>query len=304
MSKPILITGATGKQGGAVLRALLNHPAYNPTTFPIYALTRNTDSTSAKNLTTKSPTLKLIPGDLNNTPAIFASLPSAPWGVFSVQLPGKREVAQGKALIDAALAAGTQHFVYTSVDRGGDASIDSPTPVPHFKSKHEIEHHLIRAATQSKASMSYTILRPAFFLDNLEWSFIGKVISTAWRDHVPASKPLQVIATIDIGSWGAAAFLESDTPVYHNKGISLAGDNLTFREANEIFERETGMPIPVTYGWLASLMLFLVADVRLMFQWFAEKGFAADVGRLRAMDMGLRDFRMWVKGTKFAKKTA
>ena len=90
--------------------------------------------------------------------------------------------------------------------------------------------------------------------------------------------------------------------MYHNKGISLAGDNLTFREANEIFERETGMPIPVTYGWLASVMLFFVADVRLMFEWFSEKGFGANVEGLRAMDMGLRDFRMWVRGSKFAKK--
>ena len=90
--------------------------------------------------------------------------------------------------------------------------------------------------------------------------------------------------------------------MYHNKGISLAGDNLTFREANEIFERETGMPIPVTYGWLASVMLFFVADVRLMFEWFSEKGFGANVEGLRAMDMVLRDFRMWVRGSKFAKK--
>ena len=304
MSKPILITGATGKQGGAVLRALLNHPSYKPNAYPIYALTRNTSSGSAKSLASKSPTIKLIPGDLNDLPAIFASLPSKPWGVFSIQLPGKQEIAQGKGLIDAAMAAGTKHFVYTGVDRGGDASIDSPTKVPHFKSKHEIEHHLIRVSTESKGRMSYTILRPAFFLDNLEWGFIGKVLSTAWRDYVPATKPLQVIDTRDIGTFGAAAFLESEKPMYHNHALSLAGDGLTFREANEIFERETGMPIPVTYGWLASVMLFLVKDVRLMFDWFSESGFNVDVGKLRGMKMGLRDFKTWVGGSKFGKKTA
>lgn len=55
------------------------------------------------------------------------------------------EERQGKNLVDAALKNNVKYFVYSSVDRGGESSIDRPTDVPHFVSKHNIEHHLINA---------------------------------------------------------------------------------------------------------------------------------------------------------------
>ncbi|MCJ1390208.1 hypothetical protein MMC18_003066 [Xylographa bjoerkii] len=302
MSKPILITGATGKQGGSVLRALLAHPSYSPTTHPIYAVTRNPASASSTRLAALSPAIKLIAGDMNNTPAIFASLPSPPWGVFSVQLPGKTEVPQGTALVDAAVQAGAQKFVYTSVDRHGDASDNDPTNVGHFITKHQIEKHLIQAAQASGGKLSYTILRPVFFLDNLEAGFIGKIISTAWRDRVDGKK-LQVIATTDIGPFGAAAFLEPENPEYKNKAYSLAGDELTWDEAERIFVEKTGQSIPTTYGFLATFALWALKDVGLMFQFFRERGFGADVKRLRGMGAGkgLRDFGTWAEGSMYGK---
>jgi len=72
------------------------------------------------------------------------------------------EEEQGKALIDESLKQGVKFFVYTSVDRGGDKSSDNPTPIPHFISKHNIEHHL-----QDKAGdkMDWCVLRPTAFFD-------------------------------------------------------------------------------------------------------------------------------------------
>ncbi|MCJ1315903.1 hypothetical protein MMC15_001223 [Xylographa vitiligo] len=302
MSKPILITGATGKQGGAVLRAILAHPSYSPTIHPIYALTRNTSSPSSTRLAALSPSIKLITGDLNNTPAIFSSLPSSPWGVFSVQLPGKGEVPQGTALVDAAVQAGVRKFVYTSVDRHGDDSDHDPTDVPHFITKHQIEKHLIQAAQAGDGKLSYTILRPVFFLDNLEWGFIGKVTATAWRDQL-GGKKMQVIATTDIGTFGAAAFMEPENPEYRDKAYSLAGDELTWEEAEGVFREKTGRSIPTTYGFLASFVLWAVKDVGLMFRFIREKGFGADVKRLRGMKAGkgLRDFGMWAEGSMYGK---
>ncbi|MCJ1380773.1 hypothetical protein MMC17_003882 [Xylographa soralifera] len=302
MSKPILITGATGKQGGSVLRALLAHPSYSPTTHPIYAVTRNPSSPSSTRLAALSPAIKLIPGDMNNTPAIFSSLPSPPWGVFSVQLPGKAEVAQGTALVDAAVQAGAQKFVYASVDRHGEESDHDPTDVPHFITKHQIEKHLIQAAQASGGKLSYTILRPVFFLDNLEWGFVGKIISTAWRDHL-GGKKMQVIATTDIGTFGAAAFLEPENPEYRDKAYSLAGDELTWEEAERVFREKTGRSMPTTYGFLASFVLWAVKDVGLMFRFIRERGFGADVEKLRGMQAGkgLRDFGMWAEGSMYGK---
>ena len=307
-SNIILVTGATGKQGGSVITALLSSPHFNPSTTKIYALTRSPTSSSALRLAAKSPSIGLIQGDLSNVPAIFKSLPSPPTSVFSVQLLGKEEVTQGKALIDSSISAGVSKFVYASVERGGDQrSWEDPTYVPHFTTKHKIEQYLIEKTKASGDRMSWTILRPVFFLDNLEWGFIGKIVVTAWRDHVPRTKPLQVISTSDIGQFGAAALLSSSTPqenkAYHNQAISLAGDELTFEDANKIFLEKTGQPIPTTFGFLATMVLWLMKDLGLMYRWFATEGFGSNIKKLRSMEAGkeLKGFGEWVEGSQFSK---
>jgi uncharacterized protein YbjT (DUF2867 family) len=166
MSKTILVTGATGKQGGSVIENLANNPE-----FTLLAVTRNTAGGSAQKLTSKGSNIKLVQGDMDDVPALFASaaeVASGPiWGVYSVQISqGKGvthegEIRQGKAMVDGAVKAGVKHFVYSSVERGGDEhSWDNPTPIPHFASKHEIEHHLKDTAGE----MGWTILRPGMLM--------------------------------------------------------------------------------------------------------------------------------------------
>lgn len=86
MSRALLITGATGKQGGSVIKALL---ARN-TNFKILAVTRDVNSPSAKRLAAASPNITLVQGNLDNTEAIFQDAKKAVqesvWGVFSVQV--------------------------------------------------------------------------------------------------------------------------------------------------------------------------------------------------------------------------
>jgi uncharacterized protein YbjT (DUF2867 family) len=86
MSKVILITGATGKQGGAVIDALLTSP--EASNFTILAVTRNAESGSAKKLVEKG--CKIVQGDLHDVPGVFDAVKkvtSEPiWGVFSVQV--------------------------------------------------------------------------------------------------------------------------------------------------------------------------------------------------------------------------
>lgn len=84
MSRAILVTGATGKQGGAVVQALLASSRRND--FTIYALTRSGDSPAAKRLAAKSESIKLVQGDLDHVDAIFKATPEPYWGVFSMQV--------------------------------------------------------------------------------------------------------------------------------------------------------------------------------------------------------------------------
>ena len=301
MSKSILITGATGKQGGSVLRALLASPSFSSSQYTIYAVTRKLDAASAKSLAAKSPAIKLIPGDLKDAKAIFRALPSKPWGVFAVTMVGKNEETQGKALVVESVKAGVSRLVFSSVDRGSENGGNNRTEVPHFSTKHEIEQDIKQAASESSGKLSYTILRPVFFLDNLEWGFIGKLVATAWRDHV--GKSLQVIDTKDIGVFGANSFLNPNAPEYKNKAISLAGDSLTFDQANKTFKKKTGMEIPTTYGFLASLMLWLSKDMGLMFKFFRDIQYGADINGLRKINH-LTNFATWVERSSYVKKSS
>jgi uncharacterized protein YbjT (DUF2867 family) len=170
MSKVILVTGATGKQGGAVVDALLKSNQ-----FTVLAVTRSAGSPSALKLASKE-NVKLVEGNLDDVPAIFtaAKLVSEEpiWGVYSVQVSeGKGvtsdgEIKQGKALIDESLKQGVEHFVYSSVDRGGEPkSWETETPIPHFQTKHKIEWHLRSKAGEGDSGMGWTILRPVAFMD-------------------------------------------------------------------------------------------------------------------------------------------
>ncbi|KAK5110031.1 hypothetical protein LTR16_005672, partial [Cryomyces antarcticus] len=141
-TRRLLVTGATGKQGGALIESLLSRPSGNP--FQIYALTRNTTSRSAQALASK-PNVSLVQGDLDDCPTIFKKI-EKPWGVYSVTPPIKGaevEEKQGKALADAAVAAGVKQSIFTATDRGGDLKSEgNPTPVAHFASKYRVEEHI------------------------------------------------------------------------------------------------------------------------------------------------------------------
>jgi len=162
MAKNILVTGSTGKQGGGVIDALANNP-----NFTLLAQTRNATGSGAQKLTSKGNNIKVVEGDQEDVPGLFANAKKAAggdiWGVYSVQISqGKGvthegEIKQGKAMVDEAVKAGVKQFVYSSVERGGDEeSWNNPTPIPHFESKYQIEHHLRDNAKQ----MGWTVLRP------------------------------------------------------------------------------------------------------------------------------------------------
>ena len=177
MAKNLLITGATGKQGGAVVAALL--ASRSAAEINIFAVTRDPSSSAAKSLAS-DPRVQIVQGDLNNSQALFDGLPPI-WGVYSLQtFAGKGqsttvEQQQGIKLVDAAISHGhVQHFVYTSADRGGKKSNSDPTDIPHFISKYHIEKRLLAKAQEH--GLGYTILRPVAFMENLTNDFAGEIL--------------------------------------------------------------------------------------------------------------------------------
>ncbi|OTA94704.1 hypothetical protein M434DRAFT_20726 [Hypoxylon sp. CO27-5] len=309
-SKVLLITGATGNQGGAVINALLSR---DPNQFTILAVTRDAKSSNANRLLQKSPSIKLVQGDLDNVPQLFREArkvhPSPIWGVYSVQISlGKgvtleSEVAQGKALIDESIKAGVTHFVYSSVERGGDdASWDNPTPIPHFQSKYHIERYLrdVTGPEMPGASMGWTILRPVAFMDNLAPGMPTKVFLAALHNHL-GNKPMQWIATSDIGVFAVKAFSEPER--WKRRAVGLAGDELTWEQLSASFSNATGSPVPVTYWFLGSVLTYIVTEVSLMIGWFASDGYKADVVARRKDHPELLTMEEWlVKESSFDTK--
>lgn len=323
MSRAILITGATGQQGGAVLNALI---ARQPSDFLLLAVTRNAQSPSAKRLAAKSPSVRLVEGDLNNVPGLFKSATKAAgtiplWGVYSVQVSMgsgvtlEGEVRQGKAMIDESIKAGIKHFVYSSVDRGGnERSWDNPTPVPHFKTKHEIEHHLRNSTaptdrrkdttnpttgSTTNNTMGWTILRPSIFMDNLAPGFAGKVFLTMLRDTMK-EKPLQWVATKDIGRFAAEAFHNPDT--WDNRAIGLAGDELTFSQLSLAFQKVTGKPVGTTVGLLGKALKHGMSEMGTMVEWFKDEGYGADILENKRAVPDMMTMEAWLKDSAFVKQ--
>ncbi|KAF2125057.1 NAD(P)-binding protein [Dothidotthia symphoricarpi CBS 119687] len=305
-TKSILITGATGKQGGSVLKQLATHPSSSQ--FTLLAVTRNASAASAQRITENHPGVILVQGDLNDVPALFAAAKTALkeagkseqiWGVYSVQIsmgPGvtvESEVKQGTQLIDESLKEGVTQFVYSSVDRGGnERSFETGTPIPHFQSKHTIEQHLLEKAGKEGENMGWTILRPVAFMDNLAPGVPTKVFLAALRDTLQG-KPLQWVSTEDIGLFGATAFAEHEEWTARTEG--LAGSELTFDEMSGCFERVLGFPAPATYGVFGSVLKWAVTEMSIMITWFATDGYGVDIGRLKKEEPRLCDFETWLR---------
>src|SRR6516162_1312593 len=222
-NRTVLITGATGRQGGAVIRHLL------PNGWSLRALTRNPSGYAAKQLSGQS--VEIVQGDLED-PASLEQAARGVYGIFSVQdywISGfRREVKQGKNLADIARKTGVTHFVYSSV--GGAERNSGIAP---WETKWEIEKHI------RKLGLPATIFRPAGFMEiyhmlELELGLlIGRLL-----DPVRPDKPYQSIATDDIGAFVALAFERPKE--FIGMELEIAGSELTPRQTADVFSRVMG----------------------------------------------------------------
>ncbi|HMF12939.1 MAG TPA: NmrA/HSCARG family protein [Gemmataceae bacterium] len=277
--KTVLVTGATGRQGGAVIRYLL------PGGWKLRALTRHPAGSPAREL--KRQGVEVVQGDLEDAASLERAVRGA-YGVYSVQdfwsVGARREVQQGKNLAEAAKKASVQHYVYSSV---GGAERNSG--IDHWESKWEIEQHV------RKIGLPATILRPAAFMENyyIDQVEIG-ILKGKLLDPVRADKPYQTIATDDIGAFAALAFQRRDE--FLGLELEIAGSELTNSQAAEVFSRVLGKPVKFRRLPLPIVRLFLGKEMYRMFRWFNEAGFQADIAALRRSypEVRLRSLEEWL----------
>ncbi|MCM0673394.1 NmrA/HSCARG family protein [Micromonospora phytophila] len=282
--RSILVTGATGQQGGAVTRHLLTAAEWR-----VLALVRDPDTPAAVAL--REAGAELVRGNLDDAQSLREALAGV-YGVFSVQtfmgpdgVVG--EIRQSRALTDAAKEAGVQHFVYSSID-----GADRDSGVPHFESKHRGEQYI------RSLGLPATILRLVSFMDNFATyatpPLIDDTIVMSWPPK-PDTK-LQMIAVDDIGAFAALAFAQPDE--FIGRTIALAGDELTMTEVVETFTKVTGIPARYTEQDIEQVRAYS-EDLAAMYEFFENKGFQADIPALRKMYPQLTTLEDWLRRTNW-----
>jgi uncharacterized protein YbjT (DUF2867 family) len=257
----VLVTGASGNQGGAVAEHLLRRG------HRVRAFVRQSRSRRAQQL--EALGAELAEGDYDHPDSVVAAATGME-GMFALGTPFEAgiaaEIQQGATLIQAAQEAGIQHFVYSSV-----ASADRHTGIPHFESKHRVEERL------KKSGLPYTIVGPTNFRENYLGEIDDMASTGVFSMPLAAEKRLQTICRDDLGAF-VVHVLEAGSPLFGRR-IDIASDQTTGPEMARAWEQAIGRPIRYVPGGVEEVMAS-DDDMSLMWAWFNRAGYSADIARL------------------------
>jgi uncharacterized protein YbjT (DUF2867 family) len=280
----VLVTGATGKQGGHLVRELLARG------HSVRALTRKPESAAAAELADRGVTI--VPGNFDDE----GSLERAARGVdtvFAMSTPfeagAKTETNEGINIVRAAVRVRVKHLVYSSV-----AGADRASGIPHFDSKFEVEKEIRRSG------IPFTIVAPVFFMENFlaEWMAAG-IAQGSIAIAVPATRRLQQIAVEDIAQFTALVIERRES--FLGKRIDIASDELTLTTAAAAISEASGRPIKYT-----ALPIDAVRqqneDLARMYEWFDRVGYDADVVGLRELypEVSWHRFSDWAREQRWS----
>ncbi|MFI7273529.1 NmrA family NAD(P)-binding protein [Streptomyces sp. NPDC049879] len=242
---PVLVTGATGRQGGATARAL------RAAGVPVRALVRDPATPRAGALAALG--VELATGDLRDRDSVARAAEGAR-AVFSVQMPAATadgfdfagEAAQGVGLVQAAKDAGVPQFVHTSA-----SGIGQHTGTPGWAEGRwaALEPSLsaksaIQDSVREAGFAHWTLLKPAFFMDNFLPSMgylFPRGIEGGLVGTLRPGTRLSLVAVDDIGVAAAAAVADPDR--FHGVELELASDYLTMTEIAAVLSRVLGTPL-------------------------------------------------------------
>ncbi|MGV9410902.1 NmrA/HSCARG family protein [Nocardia sp. NPDC003693] len=284
---PVLVIGATGRQGTATTTALLERG------WEVRALVRDPESDRARALAAAGA--RLVTGDLDDEESVRAAMEGA-HGVFlmltmmsgvNISLDAvAAEIVHGRMVADLAAKTGVAHLVYSSL-----SGAHKNSGVEYYAAKEQIEDY-IRAL-----GLPATILRPVLFMDN--FATYNKparvdgelVLSLA----VAPDKPMALISIRDIGEFAAIAFDRPDE--FLGRTVEIAGDVLTPTEIAETLARPAGLPHRTVRVPIEALRAF-DEQVAKMFAFFdTDTSPTPDVPALRAAHPGLLSLDAWVGAT-------
>ncbi len=215
--KTILITGATGAQGGSVAKHMLEYK----NEFQVKCLTRNPLSDAAKQLANLGA--EIVQGDLANKASLVKAMQGCQlvFGTTNFWEHFNEELQQGKNLIDAVAESGIEHFILSTLPSSEKLSGGTIT-VPHFETKAQMEEYCA-----SKKGLHYTFVHPAFYFENFLSFFPPQSNGDgSFSFGFPqGNTPLAGIAIEDLGGIVKAIFKQPDT--YRGKTIGAVTEDMT-----------------------------------------------------------------------------
>lgn len=274
MAGHFAVLGATGAQGGAVVRALLDSGA------TVRGLTRRTDSASAQRL--HDAGVDVVAADLSDHAAVARAFAGVD-GAYALTTPfedgPEAEVAQGQSIIDAALAARVPHLVFSSV-----ADADQHTGIPHFESKAAVESAL------AGSGLSYTVVGPAYFYDNMLGG-LADIRAGVLELPLPEHAPLQQLSRRDLGRFVAAVLTDPDP--LRGARIDIAADDPTPQQMAATLTSALGRPVELVTRDPDQISS---QDMRAMFGFLARGGYTVNIPELHARypHVGWQSFSDWV----------
>ncbi|WP_428963086.1 NmrA/HSCARG family protein [Micromonospora fluostatini] len=295
-SAPVLVTGATGRQGGATTRALLAAGV------PVRALVRDPGTDRAQRV--RALGADLVTGDLDDRESLVRAAEGVR-AVFSVQMPAwtektgfdfAGEVTQGVNLIEGAKAAGVPQFVYSSVSGAGQH-----TDIPGWA---EGRWPALEGPLGAKAAIAdrlraadfphWTHLKPGFFMENFTPSMAFLFPRGVEGGLVSVLRPdtrLSLVAAQDVGRAAAAAFL--DPSRFHRVELELAGDYLSMTEIAEILSRALGTPLRAPEMTEQQAFAAGMPSMGASHDYLNVVGQPARPAYARALDIPLTSFEEW-----------
>lgn len=273
----ILVTGASGHQGGSVLRHLKARG------HRLRALVRDKNKPAAKGL--QGLGVEVFQGSFEDAHAVEAAAHYVD-AVFLMGSPFEKgaagEQAQGIAAIDALRAADVPFILYSSV-----AAATQHTGIPHFDSKFAVENHL------RSSGVPFAIVGPTAFMENVTAPFSLPALRQGQLGFgAPPEKPVQMIALEDLGAFDT--FVLENPTKFRSQRVEIAGDEVTGQQEADILSRRTGRAVRYQEIPIAAIRA-RSEDMARMSEWLSQHGYTVDIARLRKdyPDIGWHRFDEW-----------
>lgn len=255
--RTILVAGATGRQGGAVVDELLIRG------YTVRGMTRKPDGKRARAVAARG--VQVVYGDYAEPGSLRAAMDGVD-GVFFYTAFSPDELQHGRNVIEAATEAGVSHLVYSL---GAAAAPE----------------HGIEGAQAGQVELAirdsgipYTVLRPVAFMENYDRQQ-KRILETGIVDSRAPDRIATLIAIRDIGFFVGEAFDRPDE--WLGRAVNISGDQMPMAELAATFSRVVGADIPYNRMPLEEYLAMLPKPLRPLFRWYDEVGYSADTAGWR-----------------------